>query len=79
MNTCYHVPDLDGLATARVIQKKVRPAEVIMGGSRAVGAHRPDSDVDLIAVAPDDAIARRTQEILRELLEGRRDVPVVKP
>ena len=55
----------------------MHPAEIILGGSRAVGDHRPDSDVDLIAVAPDEPAARRTEEILRELLEGKRDVPVV--
>ncbi len=77
MNTCCNVPDPAGLATAREIQKKVRPAQVILGGSRAVSAHRPDSDVDLIAVAPDDGAAGRTKEMLRELLEGKRDVPLV--
>ena len=66
-----NVPDPKGLATAREIQVKVRPAEVILGRSRAVGAHRPDSDVDLIAVAPDNATAGWTKEILRELPEGK--------
>ena len=70
-------PDPEGLAIAREIQKMVHPAEVILGGSRAVGDHRPDSDVDLIAVAPDEDTAGRTKVVLRELLEGRQDVPVV--
>ena len=50
---------------------------IILGGSRAVGDHRPDSDVDLTAIAPDDDSAKRTEEILQELLEGKQDVPVV--
>ena len=66
-----------GLAIAREIQQKVRPAEVILGGSRAVGEHRPDSDMDLTAIAPDEDGAERTREILRELLEGKTSAPVV--
>ena len=77
MTAPSHAPDPEGLAIARDIQKKVRPSETILLGSRAVGEHRPDSDVDLIAVAPDEAAEERTKAILRELLEGKRDVPVV--
>ena len=77
MSTPHNSLDPEGLAIAREIQKRVRPAEVILGGSRAVGDHRLDSDVDLIAVAPDEAAARRTEEMLQELLEGKHDVPVV--
>ena len=77
MNDHRNAPDPEGLAIAREIQQKVQPAEVILGGSRAVGEHRPDSDVDLTAIAPDDDSAERTKEILRQLLEGKRDVPVV--
>ena len=77
MNDHYNVPDSEGLAIAREIQRKVQPSEIILGGSRAVGDHRPDSDVDLIAVAPDEAAAGRTKAILRDLLEGKYDVPVV--
>ena len=33
--------------------------------------------MDLIAVAPDEAAAGRTKAILRDLLEGKYDVPVV--
>ena len=76
MNAHRNAPDPESLAIAREIKKKVHPAEVILGGSRAVGDHRPDSDVDLIAAAPDEA-AGRTEEILQELLEGKRDVPVL--
>ena len=77
MNTPRNSPDPEGMAIAREIQEKVRPAEIILGGSRAAGDHRPDSDVDLTAVAPDEAAAGRTEETLRELLEGKHDVSVV--
>ena len=70
-------PDPEGLAIAGEIRRKVRPAEIIPGGSRAAGDHRPDSDVDLTAIPPDEDAAERTKEILRELLEGKHDVPVV--
>ena len=77
MNDHRNAPDPEGLAIAREIHTKVRPAEIILGGSRAVGDHRPDSDVDLMAVAPDEDSAGRTEDILRDLLEGKHDVPVV--
>ena len=77
MNDHRNAPDPEGLAIAREIQQKVHPAEVILGGSRAVGEHRPDSDVDLTAIAPDDDSAERTKEILQELLAGKYDAPVV--
>ena len=77
MNDYCNDPDPEGLAIAREIQRKVGPAEIILGGSRAIGEHRADSDVDLTAVAPDDDSAERARELLRELLEGRRDAPVV--
>ena len=57
MNASRNTPDPEGLAIAREIQERVHPAEVILGGSRAGGDHRPDSDVDLTAVAPDEAVA----------------------
>ena len=77
MGTLHNAPDPEGLAIAREIQNKVRPAEIILGGSRAVGDHSPDSDMDLTAIAPGEDSAKRTEEILQELLEGKRDVPVV--
>lgn len=77
MNTPRSAPDPAGLAIAREIYQKVRPAEIILCGSRAVGDHRLDSDVDLTAIAPDDDSAERTKALLRELLEGKRDDPVV--
>lgn len=68
MNTPRNAPDPIGLAIAREIQKKVHPAEIMLGGSRAAGDHRPDSDVDLTAIAPDYDSAERTKEALQELL-----------
>ena len=50
MTTPHNAPAPEGLAIAREIQRKVRPTEIILGGSRAIGEHRPDSDVDLTAV-----------------------------
>ena len=78
MSTPYNVPDPEGLAIAREIQRKVRPAEIILGGSRASGDHRPDSDVDLMAVAPDEETARRTRETVLELFGDTAGKLVVK-
>ena len=50
-------PDPLGLAVAREVQKAVAPATVILYGSRAAGDHRPDSDVDLMIIAPDRSAA----------------------
>ena len=50
-----NAPDPRGLAIAREMQERLRPAEVILLGSRAAGDHRQDSDVDLMAVCPDEA------------------------
>ena len=47
MNGHRNAPDPEGLAIAWEIQKKLHPSEIILGGSRAAGDHRPDSDVDL--------------------------------
>ena len=68
--------DPEGLAIAREMQERLQPAKVILLGSRAVGDHRDDSDVDLMAVAPDEAAAA-AKETLRNLLDGKYDVPVV--
>ena len=51
------------------------PARLL--GSRAAGDHRPDSDVDLMAVCPDEAAVLRADEVLRQLLEGKYEMPVV--
>ena len=70
-------PDPVGLAEAEKMQERLRPAEVILLGSRAAGDHRPDSDVDLMAVCADEDAVRETDETLRQLLEGKYQVPVV--
>ena len=77
MHTPRTTPDPVGLAKGKEIQQQVHPAEIILCGSRAVGDHRPDSDVDLIAIGPDDDSAERTKAVLKELLEGKYDDPVV--
>ena len=50
-------PDPLGLQVAGEVQKAVAPATVILYGSRAAGDHRPDSDVDLMIIAPDHRAA----------------------
>ena len=77
MRARHNSPDPVGLAIAREIQERVRPAEIILSGSRSVGDHRPDSDVDLTAVVPDEAAAERTKETVRGILDGRRGKPEV--
>ena len=47
-------PDPEALSIAREMQERLRPDRVILLGSRAAGDHRPDSDVDLMAVVPDE-------------------------
>ena len=54
MSLRRNAPDSQALAIAREMQKQLQPAEVILLGSRAAGDHRPDSDVDLMAVVLDD-------------------------
>ena len=44
--------------------------------SRAAGDHRPDSDVDLMAVCPDGDAVRQVDRTLRQLLEGKHEAPV---
>ncbi len=41
MSTPHNSPDSEGLAIAREIQDRLRPAEVILFGSRADGSHSP--------------------------------------
>ena len=77
MSLRRNAPDSQALAIAREMQKKLQPAEVILLGSRAAGDHRPDSDVDLMAVAPDDNGKRAADGILWGLLKGKHEVPVV--
>jgi predicted nucleotidyltransferase len=77
MSTQGKAPDPQALAIAREMQERLHPAEVILLGSRAAGDHRPDSDVDLMAVLPGKTAARAADETLRLLLEGRHEAPVV--
>ena len=77
MSLRYNTPDPLGLAIAREMQERLKPAEIILQGSRAAGDHRPDSDVDLMAVCTDESAVREADETLRQLLEGRYEVPVV--
>ena len=77
MSLGYNTPDPLGLAIAREMQERLKPAEIILQGSRAAGDHRPDSDVDLMAVCTDEGAVRKADETLRQLLEGRYGVPVV--
>ena len=72
MSTLHNSPDPEGLAIAQEIQERLRPAEVILFGSRADGSHSPGSDVDLIAIAPDEDVAERTEDTVHEILQGRR-------
>ena len=72
-----NAPDPEGLAIAREMQQRLHPAEVILQGSRAASEHRPDSDVDLMAVLPDEAGVKKADEILRRLLAGKYEAPVV--
>ena len=59
------------------MQERLRPAEVILLGSRAAGDHRPDSDVDLMAICPDEDAVREVNRTVRQLLEGKHEAPVV--
>lgn len=43
---------------AQAVYEEVRPAAVILFGSRARGDHRADSDIDLLVITPDDADAK---------------------
>ena len=77
MSTLHSSPDPVGLTIAREIQERLRPAEIILFGSRANGSHSPSSDVDLIAIAPDEDAAERMEETVNEILNGRRCAPEV--
>ena len=72
-----NAPDPDALIITMEMQERLHPAELILLGSRAAGDYRHDSDVDLMAVLPDGAGVKRADEILRGLLEGKYEVPVV--
>ncbi len=52
------------------IERRYAPEHVILFGSRAVGQARPDSDIDLILVAPcfeGQSMANRTIDVRREI------------
>ena len=70
-------PDPAALAIAAAMQKLLAPAQVILRGSRAVGQHRPDSDVDLMAVFDDGAARMLADEALPSLLDTWDDGPQV--
>ena len=44
-----NTPDSGALVMAQEMQERLKPAKIILLGSRAVGEHRHDSDVDLMA------------------------------
>ena len=71
------VPNPEGLATAADVQHLIHPAQVLLVGSRAVGDHRPDSDIDLMAICPDAATQATADQTLEQLLHGQYDVPIV--
>ena len=54
-------PDAAALALAQAVQEAVQPDTVILFGSRARGDHRPGSDVDLMIVCQQGAIASRSR------------------
>ena len=70
-------PDPVGLAAAERMQEGLRPAEVILLGSRAAGDHRNDSDVDLMAVCADEDAVRKADRNLKQLLEEKHEASVV--
>ena len=72
-----NTPDPLALDIAREMQERLQPVEVILLGSRATGDHRHDSDVDLMAVCSDEAAVKEADETLRQLLEGKYEIPVV--
>ena len=59
-----------GLAIAQEMQERLKPALIILQGSRAAGDHRQDFDCDLMAVCPDHASRKEMEKKLRELLDG---------
>ena len=70
-------PDPTAVTKAADIQRLLHPAQVILVGSRAAGDHRPDSDIDLIAICPDAATRDKADQTLHQLLHGKYDVPIV--
>ena len=70
-------PDPAALAVAKSMQKIMPSAQVILNGSRAVGQHREDSDVDLMAVFDDEGTRILADEALSLVLPSYDDGPQV--
>ena len=66
-------PDPAALAIAAAMQELLPTAQIILNGSRAAGEHRPDSDVDLMAVYNDEEAKVLADEALPILLGQPRD------
>ena len=75
--TMMNQPDPAALAVATAMQKLLSPAQVILNGSRAVGQHRDDSDVALMAVFDDEGARILADEALALLLRPYDDGPQV--
>ena len=65
------------LSIAREIKERIAPAEIILAGSKAVGVRCCDSNVYLTAVCPNAASGVQADKVLREMLVGKYDDPVV--
>ena len=77
MKNSLSIPNPEGLAAAAYVQRLIHPAQVLLVGSRAVGDHRPDSDIDLTAICPDATTQATADQTLEQLLYGKYDVPIV--
>jgi len=77
MRNSLSIPNPEGLAAAADIQRLIHPSQVLLVGSRAVGDHRPDSDIDLMAICPNAATQATADQTLEQLLHGKYDVPIV--
>jgi len=51
----------------RRITEALRPAKIILFGSRATGNARPDSDLDLLVICDEPVSKRETQLAIRRL------------
>ena len=67
------IPDPHAMEVARVIQEAVNPDLTILYGSRAVGDHREDSDLDIMvvtggtsAIAPESRALRAARAFIDE-------------
>ena len=65
--------ELDEKTLAEIVQRILsvtRPERIILFGSAAAGNMTPDSDVDLLIVAPDAEKARKERPAIRRTLRG---------